>query len=167
VQCTTRIRFASSDRLVRSAAADRAGRGGAVEAGGRAADPRRGSVRLARSAQCGLHSRHDRHQFREGGDLADGFTGRTRCCVALSRFAWAWPLASFRASRGPPPGSRNSRTSGLERTSFSLTNTKSFGTLPGWTIRLEFPQEDAANVLLICDSAPENPSVDSLILTKL
>jgi hypothetical protein len=60
----TRIRSVSSDRLVRSGAADRAGRGGAVEEAVK--PPIRGPAQ--RSAQCGLDSRHDRRQFREGGD---------------------------------------------------------------------------------------------------
>jgi hypothetical protein len=45
VQCTTRIRSVSSDRLVKSGAADRAGRGGAVEAA--VEPPIRGEARCA------------------------------------------------------------------------------------------------------------------------
>jgi hypothetical protein len=57
VQCTTRIRSVSSDRLVKSGAADRAGRGGAVEAA--VEPPIRGEARCAlRSGRHNVDSIH-------------------------------------------------------------------------------------------------------------
>jgi hypothetical protein len=57
VQCTTRIRSVSSNRLVKSGAADRAGRGGAVEAA--VEPPIRGDTRCAlRSGRHNVISIH-------------------------------------------------------------------------------------------------------------